>query len=267
MAMSTVVGISLATTWLLNEQQQIGRRPDVSVGASPPVPSPDAAPTEAAALSGHTVAPPAPAHATGATALPGARLSTPPARPAGHPSAPSTAAATASTGPAAQATPDASATPDAPTSPPALAGPSAPAAPPTPNTGPQPISAKPCPETTFTGIAATEQFGRTGSRHTLELTVEEATTVLQVEVRLHRPDALPGTVPATDLPGAVVTVALERDTLVYRFTTRPGHDIEPDTYTFTVTGTHPHTGTPETWTASAFATTTPRALATRGTFQ
>jgi len=45
MAMSTVVGISLATTWLLNEQQQIGRRPNVTVGG-PPVPSPDAsAPT------------------------------------------------------------------------------------------------------------------------------------------------------------------------------------------------------------------------------
>ncbi|WP_371479083.1 hypothetical protein [Kitasatospora sp. NBC_00315] len=42
MAMSTVVGISIATTWLLNEQQSVGRRTGfASVGASPP-PSPAA---------------------------------------------------------------------------------------------------------------------------------------------------------------------------------------------------------------------------------
>ncbi|MFJ6136788.1 hypothetical protein [Kitasatospora sp. NPDC092286] len=47
MAMSTVVGISIATTYLLNEQQGVGRRAGVArVGSSPPPPSP--APDQAA---------------------------------------------------------------------------------------------------------------------------------------------------------------------------------------------------------------------------
>ncbi|MFF7455251.1 hypothetical protein [Kitasatospora sp. NPDC008115] len=45
MAMSTVVGISIATTFLLNEQQGVGRRAGVArVGSSGPPPSPDTSP-------------------------------------------------------------------------------------------------------------------------------------------------------------------------------------------------------------------------------
>jgi hypothetical protein len=115
-----------------------------------------------------------------------------------------------------------------------------------------------------------DALGPTGTRHTLRLDLDEAMTALQVEFRLNRPAALPGSTPATDLPGAVVTIALERDTLVYRFTTPADLPLRPGSYTFTMTGATAQPGTapaaPETWTASAFALPTSRALAARGTF-
>ncbi|MEV7596714.1 hypothetical protein AB0O91_04925 [Kitasatospora sp. NPDC089797] len=89
MAMSTVVGISIATTLLLNEQQGIGRRAGVArVGTSPP-PSPgdtDQAETasdrttDAPPPSGRPRGPKAPDHATGHASA--------------HPSGPANAAAT-----------------------------------------------------------------------------------------------------------------------------------------------------------------------------
>lgn len=124
----------------------------------------------------------------------------------------------------------------------------------------------------------------------MTLTVGEPLTAVQVELRLRRPDVLPGTVPWTDLPGAVPTVSLEYDSLVYRFTLPPGLDVAPGVYGFTVTGaalpaaalptgtlpagTLP-TGTrasvavpaSESWSASAFALHRPRAVAARGVFE
>ncbi|MFE7561510.1 hypothetical protein [Kitasatospora sp. NPDC057500] len=55
MAMSTVVGISIATTFLLNEQQGVGRRAGVArVGTSGPPPSPDTSPDASGTSGGST---------------------------------------------------------------------------------------------------------------------------------------------------------------------------------------------------------------------
>ncbi|MFD7734866.1 hypothetical protein ACFV6F_31355 [Kitasatospora phosalacinea] len=296
MAMSTVVGISLATTWLLNEQQQVGRRADVTVGG-PPAPSPDTAPSDAPAPApapGTTVQA-APATA-GGTATGGPSSGSPSssaqssssaaddrARPAqattpAPPVRPAEAATTPPVQPAGATTAPPTASPSPARSPQArpmslVPNPSAPApsASPSPSPSPSPSvspgTSAPLPRTLL-GTARTDLIGPTGTRHTLRLNLSEAMTALQVELRLNRPTALPGTAPATDLPGAVVTIAVERDTLVYRFTAPA--DLPPGSYTFTVTGALPTpTAAPapaETWTASAFALPTTRALAARGTF-
>ncbi|GGQ73175.1 hypothetical protein [Kitasatospora griseola] len=261
MAMSTVVGISLATTWLLNEQQQIGRRPGVTVGG-PPVPSPDAsAPTADATPVEEPVgtqAVPVPALGTAtASPLPGpTRTAARPAVATSRPAAPTPSPSVSSpTAPTASASPSPSAS-DSGT--PLAPSPSASPRPEPDPTLPQPLS----------GTARVDALGRTGTRHVVQLRLDETMTALQVEFRLIRPAALPGTVPATDLPGAVATVALERDTLIYRFTTPSDQPLPPGTYTFTVTGAiaAPTPATPETWTASAFALPTTRAVAARGSF-
>ncbi|MFF4340109.1 hypothetical protein ACFY00_09235 [Kitasatospora sp. NPDC001540] len=269
MAMSTVVGISLATTWLLNEQQQVGRRADVTVGG-PPAPSPDATPSETPAPAPGTTVQAAPATAGGAatggapSGSPGgvrpaeATTPAPPVRPAeaAATTAPAAPAVTANPSPSPADTP--SARPVSPTARPSAPAPSAP---------PSPSASAPLPRTLL-GTARTDLIGPTGTRHTLRLDLAETMTALQVELRLNRPTSLPGTAPATDLPDAVVTIAAERDTLVYRFAAPA--DLPPGRYTFTVTGALPAPTAaptaPETWTASAFALPTTRALATRGTF-
>ncbi|MFD8701870.1 hypothetical protein ACFV1W_04475 [Kitasatospora sp. NPDC059648] len=91
MAMSTVVGISIATTLLLNEQQGIGRRAGVArVGTTPP-PSPGAT-GQAEAASDRTTGTPAP---------PSGRPHGPkaPGHASAHPSGPANAAATPPGGP------------------------------------------------------------------------------------------------------------------------------------------------------------------------
>ncbi|MEV7216883.1 hypothetical protein AB0O31_27800 [Kitasatospora cineracea] len=279
MAMSTVVGISLATTWLLNEQQQqVGRRIGVTVGG-PPVPSPDATPAESPAPAPGSTLQAAPATAAGAPAPSTGRpsnntgtgtgtgrptaaaTSAPPLRLAEDAADTSAADATATPPPAAPPSTAAS-TPPAPLAP-------SPSAPPSPSAKPSPSAPATLPATLH-GTARLDTLGPTGTRHTLRLDLDEAMTALQVEFRLNRPAALPGSTPATDLPGALVTVALERDTLVYRFTTPADLPLRPGSYTFTMTGTTAPPGTapaaPETWTASAFALPTTRALAARGTF-
>ncbi|MEV4612047.1 hypothetical protein AB0K43_05515 [Kitasatospora sp. NPDC049258] len=274
MAMSTVVGISLLTTWLLNEQQQVGRRPGLSVGASPPLPSPEAAtplappPAEAVPVTAEPALTAAPALA--ATALPGARQAGTStahpvtARPSGTPSRPPAATGGPGQGPTGT-------TPSPSTSP----APTGPAAEPTPAT-PTELAT----DHALKGNAEVTPLGRSGTRHTLALAVGEPLTALQVELRLHRPDVLPGTTPWTDLPGAVATVSLDHDSLVYRFTLPPGLDVAPGAYGFTVTGsavpppTASASGTArtvtvpasESWSASAFALGTPRAVAARGGF-
>ncbi|MFJ5233824.1 hypothetical protein ACIQBJ_28480 [Kitasatospora sp. NPDC088391] len=270
MAMSTVVGISLATTWLLNEQQQIGRRPGVTVGG-PPVPSPDPAPTGGGSVpdagsaratadaltdeAAHETAPTPVATRTAARPA-AATAPAPPVRVADTRPSPAadTPPTTAPTGPA----PSPTGTPLAPS-----ASPSSPA----PSGSPRPGTPT-APALTMSGLTWVDALGRAGTRHNLRLRLDETMTALQVEFRLNRPDALPGTVPATDLPGAVATIALDRDTLVYRFTTPPDLPLPPGTYTFTVTGAiaAPSPTTPESWTASAFALPTSRAMAARGTF-
>ncbi|MFE2725836.1 hypothetical protein [Kitasatospora sp. NPDC059327] len=62
MAMSTVVGISIATTWLLHEQQGVGRRAGVArVGSSPPpTPGSDRADLASAPDTARASTPPAP---------------------------------------------------------------------------------------------------------------------------------------------------------------------------------------------------------------
>ncbi|MFG3053807.1 hypothetical protein ACGFZP_23035 [Kitasatospora sp. NPDC048239] len=96
MAMSTVVGISIATTLLLNEQQGVGRRAGVArVGSSAPPPSP-AATDRAEAAADHAPAAPEPpalpadAPSPGASAPRPAASGTPTAR-ASAPAVPATA--------------------------------------------------------------------------------------------------------------------------------------------------------------------------------
>ncbi|MEV4560116.1 hypothetical protein AB0K51_24420 [Kitasatospora sp. NPDC049285] len=262
MAMSTVVGISLATTWLLSEQQQVGRRPGVSVGG-PPVPSPDAS-EPAPAPSTTAGQGPGPTPDTDADGQQPTSATTPSTRPSATPTRSSARPATAA-GSTAPATPVAAVRPSvsptaATTSPSPSASPSAP-----PSLRP---TASPAPPHTLTGEARIDSLGRTGTRHTVQLELAEPMTALLVEFRLQRPTALPGTTPGTDLPGALTTISLDRDTLIYRFATPPGLTLAAGTYTFTVTGAlpAPTAAAPESWTASAFALPTTRALTARGTF-
>ncbi len=245
MAMSTVLGISAATTWLVTAQQHVTRRPGVStVGASPPpLPSPDATPAP--------TPPPTPHPAIGPTA------ETP------RPETPQPGTARPRTTPTPHFPPPArtSVTP-APTTPPPTVPQSAP-----PTTAPaeppgdllgEPLS----------GRAVRDLLGPSGTRHQVTLRVREPLTALQVELRLERPEVLPGTTPWSSLPGTVVTLSQERGALVYRFTAPTGPDVHPGDHTFGVRGTHNGpTTTKETWTASAFALRHPRALAIRGTFR
>ncbi|MCU7822375.1 hypothetical protein [Kitasatospora sp. DSM 101779] len=277
-AMSTVVGISIATTWLLNEQQGVGRRPGMSnVGASPPLPSPDGHGTTSAAAVAETVhtAPTAPTRSTHTGSAPAAASGRPSAAPSGS-GAPSAGAPSGSPSPSGSATtgattgtsPSPQPTTPRPLAPePARPGPATPTGRPTPDTptGIEPLS----------GRTNVELIGPAGTRHTLLLEVREPMTALQVELRLLRPVVLPGTAPWTSLPGAVTTVSQEHGTLIHRYTLPGGLDIEPGTYAFEVLGTRlPGSGTPagsaqETWSASAFVPygRDPHAVAVRGVFE
>ncbi|KQV03348.1 MULTISPECIES: hypothetical protein [unclassified Kitasatospora] len=294
MAMSTVVGISVATTWLVSQQQNVGRPPGlINVGASPPAPSPDAVPQQAASSSAAPSATatspttPGPAVKTG---TPAAKPSQPPARPVtagptpSRSSAPPSPATGAPVGPPASPSPSESgsesAVPSAGPSlgPPTGHGPSQPpiaAAQPAGGVPADSVPAAKSPEV-LTGLAECRPLGLSGTRHTLELTVVTPITALQVEFRLERPTALPGTLPWSNLPGTVVTVLQERGTVIYRFTLTPGLDVEPGAYVFAVHGAtspldplaaRPSLAPEETWTASAFSLLDePRAVAVRGLF-
>lgn len=277
MAMSTVVGISIATTWLLSEQQGVGRRPGMSnVGASPPLPSPDTAhpaPAAATASSRRTTAESRPRASAVPAADRGARPSAGPSGASGPPSgspSPGTPGPSASPGGAPAATPVA-VDPVGP----------APIAPKPPTA--DPVAKQPATDP-LSGRAVLELIGPTGTRHTVDLTVREELTALQVELRLARPDVLPGTTPASTLPGVVTTVSQEHGTLVYRFTLSAGLGLAPGRYTFEVYGSRPPapsaTATPpagggkataavhETWSAAAFVPQgrEPHAVAVRGSF-
>ncbi|MFI5533182.1 hypothetical protein ACIA8O_32040 [Kitasatospora sp. NPDC051853] len=286
MAMSTVVGISVATTWLVSEQQSVGRLPGVTnVGASPPVPSPDAAP----APSGQSTTPPQPAPSTVAPGPRALGTPTPPVAnrlglgpvrtvttpPAASPSVPPTPPTASAPGPSPSPSPSAPAPSASPspspspsgskTSPPGPVGPPPSLAPTGSPTAVQPLA----------GVAERSPLGQAGTRHTLELTVGEELTALQVEFQLARPEALPGTLPWSTLPGAVLTVLQERGTVIYRFTLPPGLDVAPGSYLFAVHAVDPSpTASPlptrpaeETWSASAFSLRHSAATTTRGTFR
>ena len=144
MAMSTVVGLSIATTWLLNEQQAVGRRAGfAAVGATPP-PSPrpdDQHPSRNNAAPDATATPSV--RASGASSgTPGSRSgerTTPPAAPPA--ASPSPSAAPATTPPPATESPAATAAPStaAATAAPTMAAP-------TPETPARPEIAALCPE-------------------------------------------------------------------------------------------------------------------------
>ncbi|MEU4116891.1 hypothetical protein AB0F71_20645 [Kitasatospora sp. NPDC028055] len=361
MAMSTVVGISIATTLLLNEQQGIGRRAGVArVGTTPP-PSPSGTDQAEAASERTTDTPPPPSGRPHAPK--------PSGRPSTHPSGPANAAATPpsglragtavpvtpSTGGQASAGHDPRPSADTPADgaspsaqPPTAADPSTPAPgqagtgrpdvgaagtgesprPPAlqpakpgrpgaalPGPGrplpPPPAGAAPgntagtegtgatngtdstastedtgtadgaADDTTpdadqaLTGAGLTTALGRDGLRHALDLTVTEPVTALQAEFRLTAGELAPGTGTVwTDLPGAVVTTQQERGSLVYRFTTPPGTDVEPGRYGFVVRGSRPaeqggpvrRPGAQESWNAAAFGIDHPRAVAALGGF-
>ncbi|MGV9266840.1 hypothetical protein ACWDRR_19520 [Kitasatospora sp. NPDC003701] len=94
MAMSTVVGISIATTWLLHEQQGVGRRAGVArVGSSPP-PTPGTDRADAASAPDASRAPtaPLPSGRPSGTASPGPHASYPPASAVPAPRSPSSGA-------------------------------------------------------------------------------------------------------------------------------------------------------------------------------
>ncbi|MFI9158646.1 hypothetical protein [Kitasatospora aureofaciens] len=361
MAMSTVVGISIATTLLLNEQQGIGRRAGVArVGTTPP-PTPGAT-DQAEAASDRTTDTPSPpsGHPHGPK---------PPERSSAHPSDPANAAATppgglragtavpvtpstggqASAGrdprpsagtpangtgtggqPGTGASPSAQPSTPSPSFTPSTGQPGAGHAgaaqagagqagavqsPPSPGLQPTtparpghafPAPGRPLPppatgapaadapttdapttdapaadgsaheaDQALTGAGLTAAVGRDGLRHALDLTVAEPVTALQAEFRLAPGELAPGRGAAwTDLPGAVVTAQQERGTLVYRFTTPPGTDVEPGRYSFVVRGTRPadqagpvhKPGPQETWNAAAFGIDHPRAVAALGGF-
>ncbi|WP_431680987.1 hypothetical protein [Kitasatospora sp. KL5] len=268
MAMSTVVGISVATTWLLNEQQGVGRRPGMSnVGASPPLPSQDGQGTATAAPASDT-------HTARSAPARSSHTGTAPGRPAGtqSPAAPSGSSSPSAPAPSGSPSPSGSATTGAPpTARPVAPEPGRPTAQP-PTGAPTPV--KPTGIDPLSGRAHVELLGPAGTRHTVVLEVRRELTALQVELRLVRPDVLPGTVPSSTLPGVVTTVSQERGVLVYRYTLPAGLDVEPGEYAFEVLGARlPGTDRPgatgqETWSAAAFVPDgrNPHAVAVRGTF-
>ncbi|MEV0533502.1 hypothetical protein [Kitasatospora sp. NPDC050463] len=92
MAMSTVVGISIATTWLLHEQQGVGRRAGVArVGSSPPpTPGTERADAASAPDAPHAPTAPLPSGRPSGAASPGPHASYPPASALPAPRSPST---------------------------------------------------------------------------------------------------------------------------------------------------------------------------------
>ncbi|MFG3225407.1 hypothetical protein ACGF07_11605 [Kitasatospora sp. NPDC048194] len=153
----------------------------------------------------------------------------------------------------------------------------------TPAPGSTPTGSTPAPadptdteaDQALTGTGRVTPLGRDGLRHALELSVTERVTALQAELRLAPGELSPGSGTAwTDLPGAVVTVQQERGTLVYRFTTPPGTDVQPGRYGFAVHGARPAgpvgqvrtSAPPQGWNAAAFGIDHPRAVAALGGF-
>ncbi|MEV0190002.1 hypothetical protein AB0I39_15860 [Kitasatospora purpeofusca] len=126
MAMSTVVGISIATTLLLNEQQGVGRRAGVArVGSSAPPPSPAVGPDSGSGAASGTGSGPA----SGTTAD---RENDASAATAGRPPATPAVPVPGPTGPAGSTVPDGPNDPNSPT-----------AGPRTPGSAPGPRSATP----------------------------------------------------------------------------------------------------------------------------
>ncbi|MER5636650.1 hypothetical protein ABT095_06830 [Kitasatospora sp. NPDC002227] len=280
MAMSTVLGISAATTWLVSTQQQIGRQDTSAVGGNPPENSTDPAgsPSQQAmpgpralgaqaeqshhpeeshrpSPSHSSQAHPSTAPAAGRTAAAGAPVSAP-AVPIASPSPTGTGSPSPSPSPSAPGH-LAPTVPAKPTAPPVSTGPTAPIKP----TAPTPPPAKPAPA--LSGQAARDELGASGTVHTLTLHAAEPLTAVQVELRLARPEALPGTTPWCSVPDAVVTLTQDRSTIVYRFTLPA---LQPGDQVFGVRSTGQATTVPESWAASGFAPDSSRALAVRGTF-
>ncbi|WP_377268885.1 hypothetical protein [Peterkaempfera sp. SMS 1(5)a] len=304
MAMSTVVGISVATTWIISVQGSLPPSVRISdVNSAPSTPgdsdpdggSPDADPSTTAgtgtpqALAGRgspqqsaASRDRAPAGSLG-SARPTA-AATPPGgsvfdatRPT--PGAPGTTAAAGAPG-AAVPSPGADVRPgDGP-----AAGksrgprPGAPTGTPSGSptgaaTGgseePAAIELTPSGDEGLHGWASADTANPYASRDSLDLAVDETLTAVEVEVRVERSGGAANCGAWTDMPGAEVTVELDHDTLVYRFTLRHGRTVHPGHYSFAVQYSHRdgiHDAAGDTWLASAFGVDHPRAVAVRGRF-
>ncbi|MFI6445245.1 hypothetical protein [Kitasatospora sp. NPDC050543] len=307
MAMSTVVGISIATTWLLSEQQGVARRAGIAA-ASPPPPARGAdegsdqpQPGDGRESGDRVGAPsggaPSPRGVGPLAGVPGSRSSARATPSSGPSSAPATTPAS-EPGPSADAGPSANAAPaspgpdapgpDVPTADPSgstaspSASPTAGASPSgspspgsSPSAAPEPHPIAPTPgapdaDQALFGTAVEHPLGHHGNRHILNLAITEPLTALQAEFRLSPTEVAPGSTAWTDLAGAEVTVSQERGTLVYRFSAPAGTDVQAGHYTFGVRGARPAPvdakRPTETWTASGFGITRPRAVATSGAF-
>ncbi|MGA5703583.1 hypothetical protein [Peterkaempfera bronchialis] len=119
------------------------------------------------------------------------------------------------------------------------------------------------------GLASADTANPYSSRASLELTVDEPLTALEVELRVDRSGGVADGGAWTTMPGVAVTVESAGDALVYRFALEPAQTALPGRYSFAVQYDHrggPHNAAGDTWLASAFGVDHPRAVAARGRF-
>ncbi|MFI9271711.1 hypothetical protein ACIGXM_13480 [Kitasatospora sp. NPDC052896] len=303
MAMSTVVGISIATTWLVSAQQRIGIGTRMStVGATPPMPTPTPLAASSPTARPLTVTPmpdagglvgpaavAAPADRARPDRAPAGPAPSSPA-PTAQASGPSAPASTATPTPAASTGPTSSAEQPAASAPTASTPTSAAQTPPQPRPsvtpgvlpgtpGGPPVQNAPsspgdtsddAPDSALSGTGSSSSPLAAGRLRTLTLTVGEPLAAVEVELRLDRVDAA-GAMAWSSLPDAGVTVHQDGPAVVYRFAPAPGEDVAPGRYTFTVQAAADLTGASArcrgTWSASGFALRHPRAVATHGAFR
>lgn len=291
-AMSTVVGISVATTWIISVQG--GLPPSVRISdvnsapstpgdgdpdedapgtGTPPALAGRGSPQQSAASRDVTSARPPrlPLPSARATSSTGSGLDATRPTPTASGSGASPSASGASAGSGVSATPPATGAATASGAPgataPATGGSEAGSA--GPASEPPQLELTPSGDEGLHGVASADTANPYASQDSLDLTVDETLTAVEVEVRVERSGGVRNCGAWTSMPGVVLGVEQDGDALVYRFTLRHGETVPPGHYSFAVQYSHgegAHDAGGDTWLASAFGVDHPRAVAVRGRF-
>ncbi|MFJ6215742.1 hypothetical protein ACIQGZ_20785 [Streptomyces sp. NPDC092296] len=266
MAMSTVVGISVATTWIVSVQggmQPSLRVSDLGSSSAPDASGPDGVP-DGEPPTDDTGTPPA-------LAGRGGTRESAASRGRGSSGGPVATASTASTPRSDRTASPAEGGRATGTASPQSSGTTAPATPGSSLGGARPSSGTPVADSdqALHGTATVDTADPYASRNSLLLTVDESLTALEVEVRVERSAAATDSGAWSTMPGVTVSVERSAAALVYRFALQSGGTVPPGQYSFTVQYSHPngaHDTARDSWLASAFGVDHPRAVAVRGDF-